>query len=690
MADIALVHLALDSSAVKTGADQSAKALKSVSDAADHAEKKVTESNKKIGDSAKKTADSMGKITEGSAKMGGALNTLGGNVGSISAQLGVLGNAIDTTQAFVAKFGLIGGVAATAALGVSALSAALVKLTLSGVEVSDQIGDIAEETGFSVLTITKLAAAYRLSGEDIGSLTRAVKTFTAAVVEARDPASDAAIALKRIGTDSVTAGRDIENAFIKGALQVKELRQTVEGADASNLLFSKGIGALVRQQDNFNNIFSQSEEALRDSYIIPTKEGIEAGGRLDAQINKLNNTWTVFTQNLAATSVGAAMESSLGRGITALASILALLERIERNPYGKLILGGVLLSTGGAFVGAPSAVTPESGAGRGPKELQIDPKIQAVWDEAERKRQAALNKLGDKAGKAAKEIKAITEFTPEQIGDPFKKGLELAKNKARDTEAAIEAAHTKQANMTTDWLEFLSILSSGVEKPIVGAPPAIPKDLAAVLAGQPVPGEEIFKPGPSIEKLRTEEQARIDAEFTAIFDNFLFTILTAQGTLGDAFKGLATGILDTFAREMINSMQESFIQPLARGLTDLLKTALGDVFSGLGSGGSKGLSGFFGGVFKGIGKVFGGIFGGGGTLGPGKFGIAGERGPELIFSGSQPMHIAPVTAGSAGNVFNITIPVNAPAGTVDRRTQDQLAVTVLNAVKRAQRNEGSR
>jgi hypothetical protein len=119
----------------------------------------------------------------------------------------------------------------------------------------------------------------------------------------------------------------------------------------------------------------------------------------------------------------------------------------------------------------------------------------------------------------------------------------------------------------------------------------------------------------------------------------------------------------------------------------MLQKSLQDLFGGLSAGGLKGV---FGGIAKGIGTIFGGFFASGGTLGPGKFGIAGERGPELIFAGNQPMHIAPVTAGSAGNVFNISVGVNAPSGTVDKRTQDQLAVTVMNAVKRAQRNEGAR
>ena len=49
--------------------------------------------------------------------------------------------------------------------------------------------------------------------------------------------------------------------------------------------------------------------------------------------------------------------------------------------------------------------------------------------------------------------------------------------------------------------------------------------------------------------IRTEEQARLDEQFSLIFDDMLISILTAQKTVGDAFAGLAIGIVDTFAIE---------------------------------------------------------------------------------------------------------------------------------------------
>jgi hypothetical protein len=288
-----------------------------------------------------------------------------------------------------------------------------------------------------------------------------------------------------------------------------------------------------------------------------------------------------------------------------------------------------------------------------------------------------------KAPKAPKAVTPITEFTPEELGDPFKRGLELAQKEADATAAAIESATLRLRLFAEEWLELLRILSSGVEQlvPPSGSP------IQQGGPGQPFPGAPIFGGLPPPGTIRTEEQARLDDQFSLIFDDMLVSILTAQRTVGEAFAGFALGIVDTFAIEFTKALRESFVTPVIQGLTDLLQSALKDLFGGLSAGGLKGV---FGGIAKGIGTIFGGFFASGGTLGPGKFGVAGERGPELIFAGNQPMHIAPVTAGSAGNVFNISVGVNAPSGSVDKRTQDQLAATVMAAVKRAQRNEGAR
>ena len=105
--------------------------------------------------------------------------------------------------------------------------------------------------------------------------------------------------------------------------------------------------------------------------------------------------------------------------------------------------------------------------------------------------------------------------------------------------------------------------------------------------------------GPAAGKIRTEEQARLDDQFALIFDDFMVTLLTAQDTLGGAFKGLALGLADTFAIELTKAMRESFINFLVPALTDLLQEGLSSAIGGLKGFGGSGIKGVFGGVPQG-------------------------------------------------------------------------------------------
>jgi len=317
------------------------------------------------------------------------------------------------------------------------------------------------------------------------------------------------------------------------------------------------------------------------------------------------------------------------------------------------------------------------------RQLTIGPQIAAGLSSTGKALQELTREVKKAPGGSAAAARGVSlpggGLTTEQALKALADGMKQVEENAEGVAIGFAAINAR----------FLEILGGRVGNIISGVPLAQqPGLIQRGGPGQPIPGGPVFTGAPRPEDIRTEEQARLDAQFDAIFDDMLISIITAQKTLGGAFAGLALGIVDIFAAEFTKSLRESFISPLIRDLTDFLSEGLKDLFSGL--KGSGGLKGVFGGLVKGLGTIFGGFFASGGSLGPGKFGIAGERGPELIFSGNQPMHIAPITAGSAGNVFNITVGVNAPSGSVDKRTQDQLAATVMNAVKRAQRNEGAR
>ena len=649
MADIALVHLALDSSGVVAGEKQASRALQNVESSMQRAEKQ-------------------------SQRFGSALQGLGGPVGRVGGEISNLGGQLES---LTGSFGLAGGAAVAAIAGVAALGSALVKLTLEGVAVSDSMLDVAESTGLSIDQVQRLSAAARLSGESADFAERSFRTFENVIQSAiNDPASDAAKALNVLGINAVEAGQDTGDAFLKAISNLKEYRSTTEGAAASNEVFGKSVGQLVRSSENLTTVLQGSRKELEESGVIATERAIDAAGRLDAKINHLDNQWTVFKQNLAGTSAGDTVANTLDGISTSLGLTFAGLQKVDslisKSTYLQLLLGlgkvavnpvGLLAPLAGAdeVAGPPNAgfVTGGRGGGGGG---------------------------GARAGRAARaaelRLPLGRAFDPIALLRPALERLEREADDAADMARALAEVDAREiARNLTILGNQVANITEGVPLAVSGSP------FQQARPGQIIPGLSASGLPPHPSTVRTEEQARLDEQFSAIFDDMLVSILTAQKTVGAAFAGLAIGVVDTFAIEFTKALRESFITPVVRGLTDMLQSALKDLFGGLSAGGLKGV---FGGIAKGIGTIFGGFFASGGTLGPGKFGVAGERGPELIFSGNQPMHIAPVTAGSAGNVFNISVGVNAPSGTVDKRTQDQLAATVMAAVKRAQRNEGSR
>jgi len=698
MADVALVHLGIDSSGVVAGEKAATQAFAAIERAMGAAEKSFSKFNSQVEGQGQKAATGFNKVAGSVSGMGSALQGLSGPIGSFSGQIaGVVGQV----QSVVGAFGLIGGVTLAAAAGVAALGAAFTRLVLDGSKVSDQMLDIAETTNLGLETVQRFAAGMAIAGESPAVLERAFKEYQSAVVEAQDETTQAARAFKVIGVDAKAAGKDIIGSFTESAQHVKEYRQTVAGAEATNIIYGRTAGTIARAQDAVTLALTGSRKELEDRLIIAMVRGVEAGGRLDTQINKTSNAWSVFKQNMAGTTFGGVVEGVLKHIENGLIGVFKRLKEIEQNPTWRALLlgaaktfinptGGPLQNIGG--VGTTPQLPVNTTPVTGPKRSTGKPTASDKLDAGD-----LLGLLGGKPEKAAK------------IDDAAKRAEE-ALQKAR-LDAAREGSKLMQEQWDKDLVdlerfakELNTVLVDGLDTTLVGVgrkvgeiakgvplAPGGPGLIQQGGPGQPFPGAPIFDKGPDAHKIRTEQQAALDEQFQSLFDDFLVSILTARATVGEAFKGLALGIVDTFAQEFVKSLHTKFITPMVQGLTDLLTDALGDLFKGLsGAGGGTGLKGIFGGLIKGVGTIFGGLFATGGTLGPGKFGIAGERGPELIFSGSQPMHIAPVTAGSAGNVFNINVGVHAPQGTVDRRTHDQLAATVLNAVRRAERNQGAR
>jgi len=647
MADIALVHLGIDSSGVVAGEKQATRSFQNITSSAD-------------------------KATQTLSGMGGPIGRLASSFGSLTS----------STSGVVAGLGLLGGAAAAAVAGITALGAALISAAIDGGRLADEIVDLAGVTGVSVATLEKLQTGYVGLGGTAQDARGSISRFSASLGEAASGnAPKLEKALKALGVVDFTNVDQSLKAVLGTLAKNEDVTQT--NAVAMQLLGKEGARMVTvwRDLDDSGSELNQTLTRFGltlDAGVLQTasKVGdeldlmnlafdqlkIKIASELMPAIVSFGTTFLQIFKNLEPVILGTA------RLLDAILKPLTSALTIRGLPQGR---GTTTTTVGGQEV--------EVMPGR---QLSIGPQLATGMSATGKALQELLS--NDKKPKAVKVVQGPSlptggGLTTDQALKALADGMKQVEENAEGVAIGFAAINAR----------FLEILGGRVGNIISGVPLAQqPGLIQRGGPGQPIPGGPVFTGAPRPEDIRTEEQARLDAQFDAIFDDMLISIITAQKTLGGAFAGLALGIVDIFAAEFTKSLRESFVTPLIRDLTDFLSEGLKDLFSGL--KGSGGLKGVFGGIVKGIGSIFGGFFASGGTLGPGKFGIAGERGPELIFAGNQPMHIAPVTAGSAGNVFNISVGVNAPSGSVDKRTQDQLAATVMNAVKRAQRNEGAR
>jgi hypothetical protein len=747
MADIALVSLALDSTAVVAGEKQATRALHQVDSAMQRTEKQSAQLNTGLNANVKKSGDSFKHLSDSASRAGASLSSLGGPVGRVAGEMSNLGGQLSS---LIDSFGLVGGVAIGAVAAIAAVGAAVTKLSLDGVRLSDNLADLGQALGFSEEQMEKLNAAARLAGEDIGVVERSFAAFEGAIKQGLiDPSGEANNALRKLGIDSKVAVKDTHGAFLNLVRLLPEVAGNFEKVNAARELLGRGTNPLIRLGEEYNRILRLTNKELQDLGFTVDAATNRMNAQSDKALNEMSLKWDNFKRQLASEWAPAI--------VGALESITQAMRDVKAHAPPASVLGGfgiqgiatgivqratapAQIGAGAGQGGAPGRAAliaaglvslppiPPAGKG-GAKAIDLAATISDL-NEANRASKAyydamkvaaesfyavqittfdvyhkELTKLDEQFRQAqvenAGQVQRVLEaqLSTLKSGTDNYKRVEDALNKVKEAAAKL----AEEVKITTlPAIDKLIDSFRGLKPPLAAAPP-ISATRARSVIGTNIPDVDQILGTPTRPRIfaetlatrprrvfgeRDEKLVALDQQFEAIFDGFLISVLTAQKTVGQAFGDLAIGVVDQFAVSFTQELRKSFIDPVIKELSNMLNEMLTGLFSGLSSGG--GAKGFFGGVAKGIGKIFGGIFGGGGTLGPGKFGIAGERGPELIFSGSQPMHIAPVTAGSAGNVFNISVGVNAPSGTVDKRTQDQLASQVYNAVTRAQRNLGAR
>lgn len=672
MADIALVTLELDSTGVVSGEKKATASLRLVESQMQRTEKQAQQLNTSLNTNVKRSGESFKGLADSAQRAGVSLQGLGGPLGRVG---GSIGGLVGQAQDLTSNFGLLGGGALGAVAGVAALGSALIKLTLDGVRLSDNLADMGQSLGFSAEQMEKLNAASRLAGEDVGVVERSFAQFQQTIKSAvADPTSDAAKSLRTLGIDAKAASRDSQAAFLDLLGSLKSVTDNFEQLTAARDLFGRGTHSLIRTSEEFTRVMGLTNDQMVNFGFAATASANKAASDIDRAMNDMSLKFDSFKRSLADD-----WSPSIVGSINLISSAIEGMQHI-------------------GFAGAATGVA----AGLLGLNKPTHPELAGLFDIGKAQRRGGIGERlpepspkppGGAANKAAADaLRAEEQFQRERLRLVQEFGAVNARFWERQLDEMNASSEALIRAIVDSPVDAMVEVGQRVGKIMKGVPLAGPLGGSGIPGGGPRPGQIIpglsasgLPPHPST--VRTEEQARLDEQFSVIFDDMLVSILTAQKTLGPAFAGLALGIVDTFAVEFTKKLREDFITPVIQGLTDMLQSALKDLFGGLSAGGLKGV---FGGIAKGVGAIFGGFFQAGGTLGAHQFGVVGERGAELIYSGASPLHVAPMATNTSGMNFTLIQNIHAPEGSISKRTQDQMANSVLVAVERANRNRGAR
>lgn len=677
---MALVALGIETSGMKQGEAEAVASLKRVEQEMAQAERQADRLSRELGTNLTRSKRAFGEF-EGSVRSSGlALRGLSGPVGEFS---GGLGGLTSRLGGLTTGLGLVGGAATAATAALTGLFA----MAKSGSEAAQKFEELAQKTGQSVDEVQRLKVGAADLTNELRALGGVLDKDT--IQKAAAATHEFAILERQFGATKIQIASELNPALSSIGTAFQEILRVatpmaLELAGNINLIVTTaaaGVNSIKALRDELGKVpgFNQVKDAgapfrklltqsplttIRETIDLGDLSGIKppsgplpAGGRTTAELVALlggfpsGRTGGGGALRAAPTATPAADAGDLQKALSQQRAFFDSWRNIAAAFYDTQIF---------SFEQYTNEITTRE---RQMRQQQLN---DALFLQGQLEGQLARIPQGDTAGFAR--VTAELEKMRERVGEL---GL------------AISIKTLPEIDKLTERLRDFGKLTLPL-----GRAPSIDFRIPGVIDPGAAPSPGATRPrvvDQDTFERRARDRERIGAEFGFIFEDFAFQIASARKGLGPAFGDFALGMVDVFASEFARAFQRSLQDAFISPLTNWLEGTLSELFSGI-SG--KGVGKFFGGLLK---SVFGGFFAEGGTLQPNSWGIVGERGREIAWTGSQPMHIAPMgaMAGGGGITVQNTFNVTAPGGRLDQRSMDQMSEQILRSVERAQRNRGA-
>jgi hypothetical protein len=656
------------------------------------------------------TADYMRKLDAAEKKLG-----------RFSKQSGV-------TAASIGK-GLAG--AAVAAAGSFAF------LARGTVDALDQFDDMRQRTGVAADVLSELAYAAKLSGSSIEGLQRGLtllsRNLSAAAEGLKEP-SEAFGALGVAVTDARGVLRPVDDVLGDLADRFAAMEDGTTKTALALRIFGKSGAELIPFLNNGRDglaafraeaaalgLTVSNETAMAASQLRDNMDRLKAAGQGVANqlVTEMLPTFIALTDRFIASAKNSgALEvavKTLGiafRGLVSAGVIVSsVFEQVGRLVYGvamavfNVARGEFRLAAeelGDAFSSVQSNVA---------QDLET---LAAVWDDqvpavaaTAAKMDAALEdsivfsptkakgKARDAAAEALSELEKLAAGLEQQVAT-----YGMADSAAlayRATQGDLAQTFRDAGAAGAPYLQRLIELTTQLEE--IGAKSEAARERAAEWQAVLDEGARVTESVRTAAEVYADELDRLQQllELGAISQD---TYNRAAAGAKEAFEKASEGA-GAFADQAMRNAQDAladFLTDLSKGKDvlenfgqALLRIAANDLAQqlfGLLGAGSGGGGGLFGGIASKVGGFLGGVFGG--TMDNGGRGYPGKA--YLIGTGAQPEMFVPdrpgefVPAGAAGGMSVVqNFSIVAPAGTVTRQTEQQLAAAAARGLAQAGR-----
>lgn len=220
---------------------------------------------------------------------------------------GKMRQAETTSGGFVSKlksgFKAISVAGAAAVAGISAATAAVVKLTTGAAQAADRIDKMSQKIGISREAFQEMDFIASQSGTSVEVLQQGMKTLRGEMMNAADDTSDAAQEFKRLGIqikDSNGKMRSQEDVMFDTLSALQAIPDETERAAMATKLFGRAGVELVPLLNSGTGSIEEMRAKAHELGLVLDDEAIDAGVKLTDTMDQVKRAFSAVTTRLGA------------------------------------------------------------------------------------------------------------------------------------------------------------------------------------------------------------------------------------------------------------------------------------------------------------------------------------------------------------------------------------------------------